>query len=436
MTASSQIDWENCIEPCIAILRKHSHYPSALDQITKEVDSRITFEKLREAFRRAGKMKPKDYTLQNLVRPAAELAVAARPKADDGLGMSKPNQKSLAARQGLVITDELEDMVREHLEEYAVKRELRRAAKDITTIENVTSDWMVKQKLAHQHLAIAPRDLKIAKPVIDSGSPVLIVPISDIHVGKKSQYKKKSLQYGIEYAVPRLQRLMTIIDRKRYQGNFSYETPVVIAVLGDVFESLLGNMRAGQGIGLESSGFEQYKNTRDLLLWFISSFEQYKNVSIYLVGGNHDRLTMEKDQNTEDMMMQLLADNIGSLVRQIKQGDWTITACEPIQSLELPHTEILMQHGHRSRNVNENATRRLIEVHGKTTKRKLVMQGHYHSFKVESGFKWRSVTLPAFCGADDWSSMNLLREQRAEAVFFLSTKQDDEIYGPFALDEQ
>jgi UDP-2,3-diacylglucosamine pyrophosphatase LpxH len=430
------IDWDNCIEPCIAILKKHHHYPSALDQICREVDNRITFEKLRDAFRRAGKLKPKDYCLQNLVRPAIELAVASRSKADDGLGMSKPNQKSMMARQGLAITDELEDEVRAHLEEFAVKREIRRAAKDVTTIETVASDWVVKQKLAQQHLAIAPRDLRIAKPVIDAGQPVLIVPISDIHIGKKSSYKKPSLQYGIDRAVPRLQRLMTIIDRKRYQGNFSYETPVVIAVLGDVFESLLGNMRAGQGVGLESSGWDQYKSTRDLLLWFINSFSAYKNVSIYLIGGNHDRLTMEKDQNTEDMMMQLLADNLGTLVKQIDRGDWTITACEPIQSLELPHTELIMQHGHRSRNVNENATRRLIEVHGKTTKRKLVMQGHFHSFKVESGHKWRSVTLPAFCGSDDWSSFNLLREQRAEAVFFLSTRQDDEIYGPFALDEQ
>lgn len=429
------VNWPELYDQCLAILQRHTFYPDALTEIKQKVDSRIDAAKLRDAFRRGGYRRPKDYVLDNLVKPAAELAVAARPKAEDGLGMSKPNQKNLLARQGISFTPELEEAVRAHLEDHETKRELRRAAKDISTQESQFSDWIVKQKLAQQHLAIAPRNLRVQLPTLDTGTPTLILPLNDIHVGKKSAYKKASLQYNLKIAYERLQVYLSIVEAKRQQGNWSYDTNIVIACLGDVFESLLGNMRAGQGIGLESSGFEQYQETRDLLLWFCRSLSSYKSVSLYLIGGNHDRLTPERDPNSEDMMMQMLGESLAEKLALVPGAKWSVVACEPIQSLELPYSELIMQHGHRTRNVNENASRRLIETHGKTMKRKLLIQGHYHSFRVESGKNWRSVTLPAICGSDDWSSFNLMRENPAETVFFLSTKRDDEIYGPFRLED-
>jgi predicted phosphodiesterase len=276
-----------------------------------------------------------------------------------------------------------------------------------------------------------------SNPIPVSGDrPTMVIPIGDLHVGKKVKRHNNLGSYDAEVAIERLRQVSELIKPGIYKEN---PERLVVVVIGDIFEALLANMRPGQQLEMDLMGQDQYIQLRDMFYEFLTGLAmQQIPTSVYFVAGNHDRLVAERTFNSEDILMHMFVDNI-ALNMQLVQKDFGLTTpfdvhlANRVQSLDLGHTELMFCHGHLSTVKNHDQVRRLIEVHSTTTKRKLIVQGHFHSYSAITGNNWRFVTLPSLCGSDEFARFNLNVSSPPEFMYFLCTKQHDIQVGPMTL---
>lgn len=271
------------------------------------------------------------------------------------------------------------------------------------------------------------------KPV---GNETLVIPISDIHYGKKFLAgQSKFKDYNQFVADVRMQQIMDILTRE--SKNLSHIKNVVYLSLGDNFESLFGNMRGGQYITMDILGKEQWKkvvNFHSNMISHIRSLFPDAKVTVQFIPGNHDRVFQDKSFNSEEVINAILADRISCEFKNDAAMDWIVG--DQVTSMMLTNNvNLISHHGHIVRVPDTNKdVNNVITLYGaKTASRYIVAQGHLHEFKYRSGSNFKYFINPSICGSDDFTVYNLKLDSPAEFCMIRSTEHDDMVLGPYTL---
>ena len=193
-----------------------------------------------------------------------------------------------------------------------------------------------------------------------------VIPLADFHIGAYIRGLIKTPDFDIDRISDMLDEIAEIVNSLEY-------SEVHIVILGDVIESFTGTnhpstwkelMYKGHGSNIIIMAYE-------LLLSF---FKRITNLhSIYLVSGNHDRITSSKREDTKGEVIELIAYFLNKeLETIIKYNSLLLT--EVIDNICYIFT-----HGHH--NFTKKSLEHIIWKYGKQGHFNLVLQGHWHTRK-------------------------------------------------------
>lgn len=230
------------------------------------------------------------------------------------------------------------------------------------------------------------------KPAKAPGNGIAVVGTADFHFGAYVDDLLRSDKFNIEVLVQYLQQAADTINSQNYKE-------VHLAMLGDFIESFTGlnHRNSWKGLGKGMYGMNSIILCFEILM---ESFVQRINnvAGIYLVSGNHDRVTSEKENDAKGEVAELLA----YLFRK-QLPDVPVHYHPMILSVEIDGIQYLLTHGHLPF-VQKELSKVLFD-YGKQGVYNVLVQGHKHTRHVTKSVKrkqyqWNNVTVVQLDEAD------------------------------------
>lgn len=228
-------------------------------------------------------------------------------------------------------------------------------------------DWQqvfetVSQQIKPRKVAHAP------------GNGVAVVGTADFHFGAYVDDLLRSDKFNIQVLVDYLQRAADTINRQQYKE-------VHLCLLGDFIESFTGlnHRNSWKGLGKGMYGMNSIILCFEILL---ESFVQRINnvAAIYLVSGNHDRVTSEKENDAKGEVAELLAYLFDKNLPDVK-----VHYHPMVLSVTIDGIQYVLTHGHLPF-VQKELTKVLFD-YGKQGIYNVLVQGHKHTRQVTKSVK-------------------------------------------------
>lgn len=234
-----------------------------------------------------------------------------------------------------------------------------------SNIINEPTDDLIDAETLRQMIAEDLKGYKYKsnpKPIYNK--KINVVKISDLHFGAYIDNLIKSKNYSISILAERLRESADII-------NQDVAEEVHVHILGDLIESFTGlnHKNSWKGLAKGMIGAEVVKLCCEVLHEsFLSRINNLKTVKI--VAGNHDRLTSDKNEDTEGGAANLIAWGLGligynvefnaSVIKHVVDG-----ICH------------ILTHGHHG--ISKLSTKDICWDYGQHGIYNLITEGHLHS---------------------------------------------------------
>jgi len=196
------------------------------------------------------------------------------------------------------------------------------------------------------------------------GSDVGVVVIADLHLGAYIDGLVNTKNYSIPILVEYLENIVSIVN------DFNY-IEVNVLFLGDMIESFTGLNHKNSWKGLQKGmiGAEVIKFSVNILHEkLLSKINNLKLVK--LVAGNHDRLTSDKDEDTDGGACDLIA--FGLELR-----GYNVEFHPTVISCDIDGINYVLLHGHKG--ISRKATKDICWDFGKKGIYNVILEGHLHS---------------------------------------------------------
>lgn len=215
-------------------------------------------------------------------------------------------------------------------------------------------------------LADVASEFTKAKPRKVSGEGVGVAAFADFHYGMDYKGDAKNRPFNIASLTESIQTAVAKVNALGLQE-------VQLVLLGDFIESFTGLNHTDTWKHLSSYGRTAIKGVASLLRDELIT--KINNVSkIYIVAGNHDRVSMKSDLDSVGEGAGLIADFLELMV------DVPIEFNYALLNPEIDGVKYILTHGHLGLSKrDEYAT---ILEHGDQHKYNVMLQGHYHSRDV------------------------------------------------------
>lgn len=197
-----------------------------------------------------------------------------------------------------------------------------------------------------------------------NGNKVGNVIIADLHLGAYIDGLVNTRDYSIPILINYLESIVENVNLMNY-------SEVNILFLGDMIESFTGLNHKNSWKGLQKGmiGAEVIKFSVNILHEKLLSKINNLNL-VKLVAGNHDRLTSDKDEDTDGGACDLIA--FGLDLR-----GYNIEFHPTVISCEIDGINYILLHGHKG--ISRRATKDICWDFGKKGIYNVVLEGHLHS---------------------------------------------------------
>ena len=197
-----------------------------------------------------------------------------------------------------------------------------------------------------------------------SGKEIAVIVIADLHLGAYIDGLVLTRDYSIPILINYLEDIVIKVNLMNYKE-------VYITFLGDMIESFTGLNHKNSWKGLQKGmiGAEVIKFSVNILHEKLLS--KIKNLKkIKLVAGNHDRLTSDKDEDTDGGACDLIA--FGLELR-----GYDVEFHSTVISSEIDGINYILLHGHKG--ISRKATKDICWDFGKKGVYNVILEGHLHS---------------------------------------------------------
>jgi hypothetical protein len=324
------------------------------------------------------------------------------------LGISSEDFRLIASRLGLSKESEpYSDYSRDILSDEDLYRELNENVEDILNLLQEHDGTIISPLVKQYKKAILRyniRDLKLASLIenIKEELPKVNIRklsatikkenvnhthlfIPDMHLGMS----QKNFNYEIAE-----QKLVDILD------TITHREYVHVHFLGDIIHSFTGlnHKTSWKNMEKDSWGANAIIKPYELLLNFLSSIGDLYSVDI--VGGNHDRMSSDRNEENTGEAAKLLAYMLDHSLDSVN------VRFDPgiIIDDSDPNMVIITMHGDYP--VDKLSGQSIAWEYGNPAKFNYIATAHYHSRKQnpkEDGLRFRKCALPAFCPSDDYA---------------------------------
>ena len=311
---------------------------------------------------------------------------------------------------------EIDEMLLEKRDLQLMRREFNKSRRDYADMELFKRD--VKRSLKGG-ISVIPSELDNYAPLPPTSGNVLIVSLSDIHIGAKVDVD--GYEYNELIAKDELSKYASKITQ---YASFSNPGSIYIENLGDSIEGAY--MRYNQSYEISLKLSEQINTAIKLVSEFIINIASNTGIPVIYSGilGNHDRANGNKKDNLPDDGFSTVLNEAIKMI--VEQTDYDIKVREPDKVTEdhisVNGSNIKFVHGDLQ-NISKPETIAIASQFDNVRYDALV-GGHFHSLSVheESGLVIQSGSL---IGPTSYSERLHYRASRSQVM--LDVSSDGEI---------
>lgn len=223
----------------------------------------------------------------------------------------------------------------------------------------------------NDHLVSLEASFKKVKAKKVPGSKVGVIMLADFHFGMDYQGDAKNPAFSIDILTEKVRQVADKINAQGFKE-------VHLALIGDFIESFTGLNHMDTWKHLSSYGVTAVRGICELLAKeLIAKVNNLKE--IYIVSGNHDRISVKKDIDGSGEAAKLIADFLSLMVEVPVNFDYVLL--NPV----IDGIKYIFSHGHLGLSKrDEYAT---ILEYGDQNIYNVIAQGHLHKREVKKGRK-------------------------------------------------
>jgi len=250
--------------------------------------------------------------------------------------------------------------------------------KRVSTNVSTQQQWVITEPIKENENIFEDKSFEEIKDILTSEFESLIryeskivngkkeanIIIADLHLGAYIDGLVNTKNYSIPILIEYLESIVSTVN------EFQYEK-VNVLFLGDMIESFTGLNHKNSWKGLQKGmiGAEVIKFSVNILHEkLLSKLNNLKYVK--LVAGNHDRLTSDKDEDTDGGACDLIA--FGLELR-----GYNVEFHPTVISCEIDGINYILLHGHKG--ISRRATKDICWDFGKKGIYNVILEGHLHS---------------------------------------------------------
>lgn len=218
---------------------------------------------------------------------------------------------------------------------------------------------------------------------------VNVICLSDIHLGASTNKSKgliNTKDFNSDILIQKVERIISDIKTK-FKGRKH------VVLLGDLIETFTGLNHINVWKEIDKYGSDAVIAVYELLRWFLESIEAEK---VYMVSGNHDRVTVNRD-------LDVVGSSTNIIAYFLKQSGFDINYHPLVQTAVIDSICYIFTHGHHKLSKQEVA--KIILDYGDKAFYTVLVSGHLHSRRIRREYfetegvlqdasNYRAVTIP------------------------------------------
>lgn len=221
----------------------------------------------------------------------------------------------------------------------------------------------LKELLAQDLLYVKDQFKKTITPFEKTNRPI-VATLADFHFGAYVDNLIKTRTFSIDILIKMLEEAADRINKHQ-------SSEVHVHLLGDLIESFTGLNHINSWKGLQKGmiGAEVIKLTVKVLHDnFLSRIVNLKEV--YVISGNHDRVTANKTEDTEGDVANLIAWGLELIGYNVEYNSFVLTHL-------VDNINYILLHGHDP--ISKKSTKDICWDYGKQGNFNFITEGHLHS---------------------------------------------------------
>ncbi len=266
---------------------------------------------------------------------------------------------------------------------------VREAKKQLVLLQN--KNLLFKKLIDKLHSEVGTISVRPLEGKVETqpGKEITVV-ISDLHIGVKTPL------YNVDIAEQKLKEVQYHLNGLNPNG----ERDVNVIIPGDIVHNISGVMHPNSWKGTEEGmwGANALIKPFELILNFLVGIAGLK--SVYIIGGNHDRLNADKNLENTAEGAKLIAYMLNSMITDVP-----VLFDSQILKYNSGKLRFIAQHGDLNADKKKNVDA-VVWEHGESDKFNIVITGHHHSRIIQRGddtYMAMRISVPAFCPQDDYA---------------------------------
>jgi hypothetical protein len=189
--------------------------------------------------------------------------------------------------------------------------------------------------------------------------------LADLHIGAMVSGMIKTKNYNTDILI----KYLNVVAKEINSQNYS---KVNIAILGDLIESFTGLNHINSWKQLEPGmhGAESVISTHKILCNFLSKINNLEN--LYIVSGNHDRVTSSNKEDVEGDVAKMIAYFIDNSLTDVN-----VHFNNLVLTCVIDGVSYVMHHGHKA--IGKKSASEFLFEYGNQGLYNVILSGHFHS---------------------------------------------------------
>ncbi len=281
---------------------------------------------------------------------------------------------------------------------YQIKAQLKRRTIDLPSSDAFFEKWLDKFESKIELEAIASTQ--------DPNKPIVLA-LADLHIGALENNVLVP-DYNPEVAHTRLMEIAGIVNK--------FDRPVHVFLLGDLIESFSGMNHKDSWKHLATYGVDTALQAFDFLYDFFKAINKLS--SVYLISGNHDRVSADKEEDPEGQVVKLVYGMFARVCPELKMFYHPFILNPTIDGVTYIGT-------HGDKRITKMAPEEMVLNFGNQHGFNVILSGHYHERKLtKDALKFRNYVVPPVYSGGNYSESSgyfstpgcLVFEQNTPAV--------------------
>lgn len=264
---------------------------------------------------------------------------------------------------------------------------------DVDFVQNIVEKYVERRDLNDQSLPIIKN---VKGKATNLGKPTVCL-FGDIHYGKRFSRPRIGRGYNKEIAH---ERVMKIAEHVITDFKHRYPSEISLICVGDLVECVLEDgMHPAHTHEMDLLGDEQVFFAVDSLRAMIMHIKNNVTcpVKFHSIHGNHDRIGSGRDEDKGRTAGRIIS---GILKRELENVVDFHIPNNNLLNFTLGKLSFFVQHGDSP--LSKKKPSDLVNIYGEPGCHSVLVQGHWHCYKVEEGTRFSSIRLPSVASTDKY----------------------------------